>query len=444
MHSSTENDALEEKTKFGIPPALRYPAYRAYWLGLLASVSGFQMFRVGQGWLIYEITGSPWSLGLVGAANAIPAIFFNLFGGVFADRLDKRRLIISTQITTGSLIFILATLTLLDMVESWHVVLVALLAGGVEAFDNPARQALYPHLIDRKVMMSAVAMNSTIWQGTRIIAPGIAGILIDLINTETALYISGAGFVVLAVVMGRLKIPPIPRGSLGSPVQDIKDGLKFIRVNSIFSFLIGMTFFNSFFGMAYVMLMPIFAVDILEVGAKGQGLLLGMTGAGALVNTLYMGARGNVPNRGLTIIGGAVLFGLAVAAFALTSEYVGSMTLAMALMFVMGVFNSVYMISIQSSLQIMVPDRMRGRVMGFYGMTWSIMPLGGMQASALTSIFTAPIAIAAGGIAVALFALGPAAVNSTVRNLGSHLTPIREEDLEQESPQPAAQSERLD
>jgi MFS family permease len=149
-----------------------------------------------------------------------------------------------------------------------------------------------------------------------------------------------------------------------------------------------------------------------------------MSGAGALVNTLYIGARGSVPNRGLAIIGGAVMFGLAVAAFALTAEYVGSLSLAMGIMFVMGIFNSIYMISIQSSLQILVPDRMRGRVMGFYGMTWSIMPLGGLQASALTSIFTAPIAIAAGGLAVALFALGPAMVNPMVRNLSSHLSPI--------------------
>ena len=385
------------------------------------------MFRVAQGWLIYEITGSPWSLGLVGAANAIPAIFFNLFGGVFADRWDKRRLIISTQLATGALIFFLATLTLLGWVEPWHVLVIAFVTGGVEAFDNPARQALYPHLIDRKVMMSAVAMNSTIWQGTRIIAPGIAGVLIDVVNTETALYIAGMGFVVLAVVMARLKIPPIPRGALGSPIEDIKEGLGFIKVHSIFSFLIGMTFFNSLFGMAYVMLMPIFAVDILEVGAKGQGMLLGIGGAGALVTTLFLGARGSVPHRGLAIIGGAALFGLAVAAFALTAEYVGSLALAMALMFFMGIFNSLYMISIQSSLQIMVPDRMRGRVMGFYGMTWSIMPLGGMQASALTSLFTAPIAIAAGGLVVTLFALGPAAVNSTLRNLGSQLTPVEDE-----------------
>ena len=147
-----------------------------------------------------------------GSGERHPGHFLNLFGGVFADRLDKPRLIISTQLTTGSLIFLLATLTLLGWVEDWHVLLIAFLAGGVEAFDNPARQALYPHLIDRKVMMSAVAMNSTIWQGTRIIAPGIAGILIDLINTESALYKSGMGFVVLAVVMARLNIPPIPRG----------------------------------------------------------------------------------------------------------------------------------------------------------------------------------------------------------------------------------------
>ena len=387
------------------------------------------MFRVGQGWLIYEITGNPWSLGFVGAANAIPAIFFNLFGGVLADRLDKRRLIMFTQLTTASLVFFLATLTLIGQVESWHILLIALLAGGVEAFDNPARQALYPHLIERKVMMSAVAMNSVLWQGTRIIAPAIAGILIDVINTESALYISGFGFIVLAVVMARLKIPAIPRGALGNPLRDISEGLGFIKVNSIFSFLIGMTFFNSFFGMAYVLLMPIFAVDVLEVGAKGQGLLLGMSGAGALVNTLYMGARGSVPNRGLAIIGGAVLFGLAVAAFALTAEYVGSLTLAMALMFFVGVFNSIYMISIQSSLQIMVPDRMRGRVMGFYGMTWSIMPLSGLQANALSNIphVGAPIAVAAGGLIVALFALGPAAVNATVRNLSAHLAPVEDE-----------------
>jgi len=146
---------------------------------MLASVSGFQMFRVTQAWLVYEITGSPLYLGYAAAAAAIPGIIFNLFGGVIADKLDKRRLVIATQSITAGLIFFLATLTAQNLVQPWHVLVIAFLAGAVEAFDTPARQALYPHLIDRKVMMSAVAMNSAIWQGTRIVAPAAAGFLID-------------------------------------------------------------------------------------------------------------------------------------------------------------------------------------------------------------------------------------------------------------------------
>ena len=384
-----------------IPPALRYPAYRAYWLGMLASVGGFQMFRVGQVWLIYELTGSPLSLGYVGVANAVPAIIFNLFGGVFADKLDKRLLIRTTQTITAGLIFLLATLTVMGMVQPWHILAVAFAAGAVEAFDTPARQALFPHLIDRKVMMSAVAMNSTIWQGTRIVAPAVAGLIIDLAGTAVSFYLAGVGFLTLAAVMHRLRVPPIIQGAQGNPARDMLAGLKFIKGNSIFSFLITMTFFNSFFGMAYVMLMPVFAVDILDVGARGQGLLLAMSGVGALLVTIWIGSRGNIQHRGLLFIGGAVMFGLLLVAFALSAKLVGSFALVMVIMFFMGVFNSAYMISIQSTLQMMVPDRMRGRVMGFYGMTWSIMPLGGMQAGALAQLIEVPFAIAVGGLAVA-------------------------------------------
>ena len=356
--------------------------------------------------------------------------------GVLADKFDKRKLIMTAQTIASMLVFVLATLTLVGAVEAWHIIAIAFLAGVVEAFYGPAHESLYPHLVERKALVSAVALDSSLWQGNRIIAPAIAGVIIATAGTAAAFFVAGIGFITMAIVLSTLKVPPIPRTRGTSAARDLLNGFRFLKNNSIVAFLIGMTFFNSFFGMAYVMLMPIFAVDILDVGAKGQGLLLGMSGAGALVNTLYIGARGSVPHRGLAIIAGAVLFGLAVAAFALTAEYVGSLSLAMGLMFIMGIFNSLYMISIQSSLQIMVPDRMRGRVMGFYGMTWSIMPLGGMQASALTSVFTAPIAIAAGGLAVAIFALGPAMLNSTVRNLSSHLTPLSDEAVQEETPAP--------
>jgi len=261
-----------------LPPPLHYPAYQAFWLGLLALVSGFQMLRFGQYWLIYQLTASPVALGYMGIASGVPAICLNLFGGVFADTIDQRRLIMTTQSLTAGLIFLLATLTFLDVVQVWHVLVIAFCAGAVEAFDQPARQALYPHLIDRKVMLSAVALNSSIWQGTRIIAPAVAGFVIAWVGTAVAFYLAGLGFLTMAIVMYNLRVPRMTRGARGRAVHDILEGLRFIRQNSIFSLLIAMTFFYSFFGLAYITLMPVLAVNILQVGAKGQGLLMGMGG----------------------------------------------------------------------------------------------------------------------------------------------------------------------
>ena len=351
-------------------------------------------------------------MGYALAANALPGIFFNLVGGVFADRLDKRLLIFITQGGTGLLIFALALLTITGVVEVWHILVIAFLAGAVEAFDTPARQALYPHLIDRSAMTSAVALNSSIWQGTRIVAPAIAGFLIDLVNTGTALFVSAVGFFIMAGVMLFLRIPPIPAGAPANPARALWEGMTFIGRNSVFAFLIGMTFFNSFFGMAYVLLMPVFAVDVLEVGARGQGFLLGIGGVGSLLTTIWLGAKGGFDRRGLAIVGGAIVFGLGVVAFGLTSHFIGSYPLALALMVLVGCSNSIYMISIQSSLQMLVPDNVRGRVMGFYGMTWSIMPLGGLQAGALANVswIGAPFAVSIGGAAVVLFALATGCV----------------------------------
>lgn len=401
-----------------VPPALRYPQYRSYWLGTLASVCGFQMLMFAQGWLTYELTGSPLYLGYVAVASAVPSIALNLFGGVFADKLDKRKLIFYTQILTASLIFILAFLTLFEVVRVWHIIALAFAAGAVNAFDQPARQALYPHLIDRRVIMSAVALNSAVWQGTRIVAPAVAGTIIGLIGTATAIFVAGAGFVVMAIVILTLRIPRIDVGSTGSAFSALWEGLRFISGSSIFSFLIAMTFFNSFFGMAYITMMPAIAVDVLKVGADGQGLLMTVGGVGALGVTLLLSSSANFQRKGLLIIGGGLAFGLSIIAFALTSRFLESLPLAMVLMFIMGTSSSTYMISIMSSLQLLVPDRMRGRVMGFYGMTWSIMPLGGMQAGALATFVGVPVAVAIGGGLVAAFALGPALINSQVRNIG--------------------------
>ena len=396
---------------------------------MLVSVSGFQMFRAAQVWFVYELTGSPIFLGYAAAASAVPGIVFNLFGGVFADKLNKRLLVMATQAANAGLILLLAVLTLLDVVQVWHVLVIVFLSGSVEAFDTPARQAIYPHLIDRRAMMSAVALNSSVWSGNRIVAPAIAGFIIALTNMETSFFVAAACFAVMAAVMVFLKVPAIPQGGRGNPLQDMWDGLRFIGRNSIFSFLIGMTFFNSFFGMAYVFLMPIFAQESLGLGAGEYGTLLGAGGVGSLLVTLWLGARSDTRNKGLLIIGGAVMFGISLIVFGITSLFIGSYALAMLILFLMGAVTSTYMISIQSSLQMMVPDRMRGRVMGFYGMTWSIMPLGGLQAGWLANFafIGAPYAVAIGGLAVAAFAIGPALLNPRVRNIGREVARSEED-----------------
>ncbi len=402
---------------------MRYPAYRYYWLGLVASVTGYQMFRVAQAWYVYELTGSPLWLGFAALANAVPGMFFNLFGGVFADRMNKRLLVMSTQGAAAGIIFTLAILTLLGVANQWHVMIIAFLAGAVEAFDNPARQAMYPHLIDRKVMTSAVALNSSVWSGTRIIGPVIAGYIVEFYDMATAFFVAGSGFAAMALVLLLLKVPPIPSGSHGNPVQDLLVGLQFIKGNSIFTFLITMTFFNSFFGMAYVFLVPVFAQENLGLGAKEYGALLSASGVGSLIVTFLLVSKTNIRFKGQLIIGGAVLFGLSLIGFGLTSKYVGSYELALTMLFLIGVFTTLVNISIQSALQTLVPDDVRGRVMGFYSMTWSIMPMGGMLAGSLASIVVigAPFAVVIGGSAVAAFALGPALFNKKVRNLDAIL-----------------------
>ena len=403
-----------------LPPALRYPQYRTFWVGSLASVSGFQILRTAQFWLVFELTGSPLALGYVGLANGIPAIILNLVGGLAADKVDQRRLIVIAQSIAGSLIFLLATLDLLGSVQLWHILTIAFLTGAVEAFDQPARRSLFPHLIDRRDMMSAVALNSSIWPGTRILAPAVAGFIIDWMGTAAAFYVAGLGFFAMALATFSLRLPRITRPASKGAAHDLLEGLQFIKQTTLFPFLICLTFFSSFFGMAYIPLMPVFAVDILQVGAKGQGLLLGVGGIGSLATSAWLATRSDRGSRGLLIIGGSLMTGLSVAAFALTSWIVGSFGLALALMFVIGVFTSLSNTSLQSSMQMAVPDRLRGRVMGFYGMTYNIRPLGGMQAGALASLITTPLAVAVGGLALAGFTIA-ALLSSKVRNLNGNM-----------------------
>ena len=417
----------------GLPPALSHAPYRRYWAGAIASVAGYSLVYFTQGWLIHELTPSPLYLGLVAAANAVPAFLLTFVGGVYADRLDRRMVIFGSQLILAALAAIMAAINFFDVVEPWHIIAIAAAVGTVSAFDFPARQAFYPSLVDRRDLTSAVAMNALVWQGVRVVAPAAAGFLVAAISTSAVFVIGAMGFGVMAVLLLAVRPllrpgPPIsdretegesPDASRKNATGELTEGLDFVRKKPEFRFLIGMVMFSSFFGTGYLVLMPVFAVDILDVGARGLDWMLAASGLGSITVTLWMATRGRLRGSGALVVGGAALSGVSVAGFALTTRYVGSYPLAIGLMFATGLFTSTYMISIMSALQTMVPDRLRGRVMALYGISWSVMLLGGLQAGLIAHFIGVPVAVAIGGGAVTAFALGPALANRTIRRLGA-------------------------
>lgn len=394
--------------------ALRYAQFRRYWFGSLAAVSGQQMMWVAQGWLVYRLTDSALYLGYVGLATALPALLLNLVGGVVADRFDQRRVILMTQLVTATSVCCLALLTALELVHVWHVLVAAFISGSMQAFNNPARQSIFPQLLDRKDLMNAVALNSIIWQGTRIVAPATAGVLVAVFGEAATFLVCGAGFLSLGLVVAGLKVETrVRRDMPSSPFSDLGEGIAFVRAHFLFAFLIGMSFFNSFFGFSTQQLMPVFAVDVLDIGSKGLGLLFSLSGAGSILGIAALGYAGDVQRKGLLIVGGAVLYGSFIIVFGISTI----VPLSFAAVFLIGASSSIYMITVQTALQMRVPDELRGRVMGIYGVTYNVGPLGAIQAGLLADRFDAPTAFVVGGLAIMLFAAGVAASRAEVRQL---------------------------
>jgi MFS family permease len=395
--------------------ALKHPQFRRFWFGNLAAVGGQQIMWMAQGVLVYRLTGEAVYLGYVGLATATPAILLNLVGGVVADRFDQRKIILFTQLATAVSVAILALSVATEQVTVWHVIAVAFISGCTQAFNNPARQSIFPGLVERKDLMNAVALNSIVWQGTRIVAPGIGGILLATFGMAVTFGFVCVGFLLLGLAVIGLKVEPRARSRPASPLQDLKEGVGFIAGNFLFSFLITMSFFNSFFGFSTQQLMPVFTEDILHVSDFWLGVLLSMTGIGSIIGVALLGLAGDIERKGLLIIGGATAFGASIILFALSTYY----PLSLVIVGFMGAFGTIYMITVQTALQLRVPDELRGRVMGIYGVTHNIGPLGALQAGIIADTFSPPTALIVGGAAIMLFALGVAYSNREVRGLQS-------------------------
>src|ERR671925_1170951 len=267
--------------------ALRHRNYRLYWYGQLASVLAQNMEGVAQSWLVLELTDSPLLLGLTGLTYAAPTIALTLLGGVIADRADRRRIMILSQGVAAVMFFLLGTLIVIEQVTLWQVMSLAFLSGCVRAFDRPSRMALLPQMVPKEDIPNAVAVGGTIWQLNRLVGPAAAGMLIYLVGIGPTFYFCfGASLSAVCLWLGiRFQHEPTAVAA-GGLLQHMMDGLNFIRRNEIYYTFISMTFFNSVFGMSYLILMPVFARNVLDVGSQGFGFLQSAGGAGALIGVV--------------------------------------------------------------------------------------------------------------------------------------------------------------
>ncbi len=395
-------------------PAFEYPLYRRYWFASFASVGGTQLVALAQGWLVYKLTGSALDLGLLGAASAVPNILMSLFGGVVADRFDKRKIILITSTLTAALFFLLAALDASGHVQVWHVMTIAALSSLISGVEWPTRQALFPHLIERPGLMSAVALNSVLWQSTRMIMPALGGLLLAHLGTASIFALSGAGFVVMFFVM--LAIPiALPGTRGGSTLQQIQQGLSFISAHELFRWLILLSYAGMFFLSSFMQLMPAFAQH-LDVGSEGYGFLLSATGVGSVVGTLAVGGMQNSRSLGVVLLGGALLSCVSLYGFAVAVEY-GWYGFALFSAFASSVFASVFMICSMSVMQLEVPDALRGRVMGVHSITYSLMPLGGLLLGAIAHETNLVAAVAFGASAFLIVTLLVGVTRPAIREI---------------------------
>jgi len=394
--------------------ALRHRNYRLYWFGQLSSVLAQNMEGIAQSWLVLELTNSPLLLGLTGLAFAIPTITLTLLGGVVADRADRRRIMIFSQLGSASIFFILATLVIAGWIALWQVMTLAFLSGCIRAFDRPSRMALLPQMVPKGDIPNAVAVGGTIWQLNRLAGPAVAGLLIYLIGIGPTYYFCCFASLSAVCLWVGIHFEHQPTAvSSGGLLQHMMDGLNFIWKNEIFYTFISMTFFNSVFGMSYLILMPVFARDVLTVGSQGFGFLQSAGGLGALCGVLAVAYFSHSRAKGRQAIGGAIIFGILLICFALSKSYHLSLLLACAL----GIASQFYITVINAILQVNLPDQLRGRVMGIYGLTWELMPVGGLIAGAIAEYAGAPAAVVLGGALVAVMALGIGIFSPNMRRL---------------------------
>ncbi len=377
--------------------ALRYRNYRLWFFGQLVSLFGTWMQSSAQGFLVYELTGSAAYLGLVTFASGLPTWLFTLYGGVVADRVSRRALMVATQSAMMALAFILGVMAFLRIVQPWHIVALAFLLGVANAFDAPARQAFVLEMVDRADMGNAIALNATMFNTAQVMGPAAGGLAYALVGPAWCFVLNGLSFVAIIVGLLMMQLKPLTRPLRRASVRrDLGEGLRYVLSEPIICALIGLVGIASMFGIGFVTLMPAWAVKVLQGDATTNGLLMAARGLGATAGALGIASLGRFSYKGRLLTLGSLVAPVALLLFCA----VRWLPLALLFLVITGVAQ-VMMLNLANVLvQHQVADELRGRVMGIYTLIMmGAMPIGGLLGGATAQRIGEPMTGAIAGLA---------------------------------------------
>lgn len=383
--------------------------------GLVISNSGSWMQNVAQGWLVYDLTNSPVSLGLVAITRAVAMIVLPPLGGVMADRMDRLMLLKTTRFMSFVFALIMGLLVAADVIHIWHIFVLSFLSGIVEAFDQPARTALVPNLVRREDLSRAIALHSAAWQGSALIGPSIAGVLIATVGLEVAFFANAVGFlVVVAAVFLMRDVPKRPADAAKKGMtDDFLAGLRFVRSSHLVTMLLLLALVTTVFGRPYQQLLPVFARDVLDSGTAGLGLMMSSMGAGTMAGAAVMSAFGDLGRRGLLLFQMMLFFSGAVIVFTLSR----SMTASLVILFVASFTSTIFSTILSTMLQLAVPDEMRGRIMSLTTVCYQgLTPFGALAAGAVATSIGTPNAVMISALVVCAASVLIGATIPSIRN----------------------------
>jgi len=375
--------------------ALQYRNFQLFFGGQFISLIGTWMQNVAQAWLVYRLTGSSVLLGAIGFSSQIPVFLLSPAGGIVADRSQRRRIVIATQTCAMILAFALALLTLTGTVRVWHIFVLSALLGSVNAFDIPARQSFIVEMVGKTDLMNAIALNSSMFNASRVLGPAIAGLLVAYIGEGWCFFANAVSYVAVIIGLFAMRVPRrLIMTQQGSPLGHVIEGFRWVIHNQAVHALLILLGVVSLTGMPYTVLMPIFADRILHGGAKALGVLMGATGMGALAGALILASRTQLKGLSRWVGVSASCFGALLIAFGYSRVYWLSSVLLVGVGFSVMIENG----SSNTLIQSMVPDDLRGRVMSLYSMMFMGMaPIGSLLAGAAADRVGAPATVAAGG-----------------------------------------------